>query len=373
MQAQSGTVRGFVTGAEGGEGLVGATVVLGVQDGEAKEATTTRSDGFYRLSGFEPGQYVLRVSFVGYQSYRDTLQIEQGETRTKSVSLEPTTKELQEVIVQAEGGAGRGGRPGGGAAGCPRRRRRLHHRASSTPARTAMSILSAYAKALGQLTDPRARSVIWLGIALAAGVFVLVWATVGWLLTDTALFQNTWLDSAVDVLGGLAVLAITWFLFPAVVSAFIAVFLDRVASAVERRHYPDLPAARDVPILEEVATALRFLAVLVALNLVALLFLLIPPVFPFVYYGVNGYLLGREYFEMVAARRLDAGSVRAARQRNRAERFLAGLVMAFLLTVPIVNLVAPVVGTAAMVHLFHGGRGSSHGATARAPATRSTG
>jgi uncharacterized protein involved in cysteine biosynthesis len=36
--------------------------------------------------------------------------------------------------------------------------------------------------------------------------------------------------------------------------------------------------------------------------------------------------------------------------------FLAGLVTAFLLTVPFVNLVAPIIGTAAMVHLFEAWR-----------------
>ncbi len=105
--AQSGTVKGFVTGAEGGEGLVGATVLLETPAGEAEKATTTGEDGFYRLGSIAPGEYVLQVSFVGYQSYRDTLRIIEGETRTESVSLAPTTKELEEVIVEAEGGAGR--------------------------------------------------------------------------------------------------------------------------------------------------------------------------------------------------------------------------------------------------------------------------
>jgi uncharacterized protein involved in cysteine biosynthesis len=88
------------------------------------------------------------------------------------------------------------------------------------------------------------------------------------------------------------------------------------------------------------------------LNLILLLFLLIPPVFPFVFYGVNGYLLGREYFELVAARRLDPAEARSLRRRHGRTLFIAGVLIAFLLTIPFVNLVAPLVGTAAMVHLF---------------------
>jgi uncharacterized protein involved in cysteine biosynthesis len=67
---------------------------------------------------------------------------------------------------------------------------------------------------------------------------------------------------------------------------------------------------------------------------------------------VNGYLLSCEYFELVALRRLEAGDVRSLRKAYGGPLFMAGVLIAFLLTVPLVNLVAPVIGTAAMVHLF---------------------
>jgi uncharacterized protein involved in cysteine biosynthesis len=157
-------------------------------------------------------------------------------------------------------------------------------------------------------------------------------------------------------LGGLATLVLTWLFFPAFVSGSIGLLLDRVANAVERRHYPHLPPAREAPISEVVVTTAKFLAILIGLNLVALVFLPFPPVFPFVFYAVNGYLLGREYFELVALRRVDATEAEAMRSRFRGRMFLAGLVTAFLLTVPFVNLVAPIIGTAAMVHLFEAWR-----------------
>ena len=72
------------------------------------------------------------------------------------------------------------------------------------------------------------------------------------------------------------------------------------------------------------------------------------------YLALNGYLLGREYFELVAGRRLPWSTVRALRQRTRARLWLAGAVIALLLTVPVLNLVAPVVAVAFMVHLFEG-------------------
>ena len=79
-----------------------------------------------------------------------------------------------------------------------------------------------------------------------------------------------------------------------------------------------------------------------------------PPVFPFVFYAVNGYLLGREYFEVVALRRHAAGGGHASlRRRHRGQLFLAGVIIAFLLTLPLINLIAPVIATAVMVHLYH--------------------
>jgi uncharacterized protein involved in cysteine biosynthesis len=93
---------------------------------------------------------------------------------------------------------------------------------------------------------------------------------------------------------------------------------------------------------------------MVALNLVILVFLPFAPIFPFVFYGVNGYLLGREYFELVAMRRAPSAEASALRRRHRLQAFATGLVIAALLTVPFINLLAPLLGTAAMVHVFEG-------------------
>lgn len=221
-------------------------------------------------------------------------------------------------------------------------------------------MIGAFSRAVAQLGDPPVRRVVWLGIAVALAALVVLWSAVGWLLTATSFFQALWLETVVDVLGGLvATLVVTWLMFPAVVSATVGVLLERVADAVERRHYPHLPPARSPPVAEVVLTALRFLAVMVVLNLFVLLFLLFPPVFPFVFYAVNGYLLSREYFELVAARRIAPAEARALRRSRRGRLFVAGVIIALMLTVPVVNLIAPIIGTAAMVHLFESWRASA--------------
>jgi CysZ protein len=225
-------------------------------------------------------------------------------------------------------------------------------------------VLAAFVKAIEQLGDPAIRRVLWVSLGLSVLAFALVWAGVGYLLTQTTVFQIGWLDTAIDVLGGFATLALSWLLFPAVVSTTTGFFLEGVADAVERRHYPNLPPARTQPLQEIFASTAKFFGLMLLLNLILLPVLLIPPVFPFVFYGINGYLLGREYFELVAARRLDPVERRSLRRRHGRTLFIAGMLIAFLLTVPIVNLIAPLVGTAAMVHLFEAIRHEARSASA---------
>jgi CysZ protein len=55
----------------------------------------------------------------------------------------------------------------------------------------------------------------------------------------------------------------------------------------------------------------------------------------------------------VALRRMDAATVTALRTREAWTVWTAGAIATALLSVPVLNLVAPVVGMAAMVHIFH--------------------
>ena len=223
-------------------------------------------------------------------------------------------------------------------------------------------MFGAFAKALDQFGDPQTRRVFWIGIAVAAVTFAGLWTAIFYLLASTQAFDGPWLgwlDWIADLLGGAVTLWLTWLLFPAVITLVVGIMLDSVAGAVEQRHYPYLPMAQGQSVLASALGALQFTAVLVVLNLFLLVFLLFPPVFPFVFYAVNGYLLGREYFELVALRRLVPAEATALRQRHSGSLLVTGVLIALLLTVPLVNLLIPVIATAAMVHLFESWRGDA--------------
>ncbi len=225
-------------------------------------------------------------------------------------------------------------------------------------------MFSALAKAFGQLSDPAFRQVLVRSVLAALVVFIGVWIAawfgVSWLgeaLSDWAALEpgGFWVEVvAWAVAGGgvAAVLVASFFLFPAVMLIALSLMLDDIAQAVERRHYPELPPARAQPIGEAILSALLFLAKSLVLNILALPLYLVPLLNLFVFYLLNGYLLGREYFELVAARRFDGKGVRRLRRRFRGQVMLAGVAIAFLLTVPIVNLVTPVVATGFMLHVF---------------------
>lgn len=228
----------------------------------------------------------------------------------------------------------------------------------------------ALTRALGQIPDPAFRRILLRSLAASIGVFVVLWvlawlgldwagaALADWLAADPEGLWGralAWLFGAASVV---AVLFASFLLFPAVVVLVMSLMLEEIARAVEQRHYPDLPTPRAQPLGEALGDAIAFTATTVALNLVALpLYLLLfflPPLNLFVFYWLNGYLLGREYFELVAARRLVSVERRRMRKAHRGRLLAAGVVIAFLTTLPLVNLVMPMVATGFMLHIFEG-------------------
>ena len=213
-------------------------------------------------------------------------------------------------------------------------------------------MVSALLHAFADVSAPAVRRLTALGLALALACFMLVWTVIAILLARTSLFEWGPLNWLVDMLGGLAVLVVSWLIFPAVVTIVMGFFLDRIAEAVEAMHYPGHGPARRSPIAETVATTVRLMAITLLLNLLALpVYIMAPGINFFVFLGINGYLFGREYFEVVALRRLDPIAARAARRRVAGRVFVAGVVIAGLFAIPLVNLIAAVIATAFMVHL----------------------
>jgi uncharacterized protein involved in cysteine biosynthesis len=215
-------------------------------------------------------------------------------------------------------------------------------------------VLHALLLGFRQLADPSAQRLLVRCVLLAIATFVLLLIAVAALLAALDPTGLVWVDTGLAIAGSAAVLVLAWLLFPVTIAITLGFFADDVAEAVERRHYPDLPPPSGMGVSASVWAALRFGAVALLLNLLVLPLYLLPGANLLIYLALNGYLLGREYFETVAARRLPGATVTALRRRLRARLWPAGVVIAALLAVPVFNLVAPVVAIAFMVHLFEG-------------------
>ncbi len=218
------------------------------------------------------------------------------------------------------------------------------------------NIISAFFKGLSQLSDLKTRSVVWASIGWTGLIVVLTWFGIWIVLKVTTFIAIGWLEIIFDFVSGFGALFLTWLLFPPVVIAVGGLLLERVAVAVEERHYPGLPQASGQSLMGGISSAVRLLGTTLGLNLLCLPLLLVPVIFPFVYYPLNGYLLSREYFEVAATRRLSNVDAKALRVKKQTLLTIIGTSYAFMLTVPLLNLITPVIATAAMVHLFHSWR-----------------
>lgn len=230
-------------------------------------------------------------------------------------------------------------------------------------------MLKALSRAFGQSFDPAFRRVFNRSLLFSLVTFIAVWLAswfaldwagaglIAWLRDWTG--DGAWiapLEWLVDAAAIGAIAVASFFLFPAVMASIMALLLEDIAKAVERRYYPDLPPAREQPLAEAILGGLVFAAVTLILNLLVLplylVLLFVPPLNFVLFYLLNGYLLGREYFELVAVRRLDLPATKRLRRDFRGRVILAGAVITFLLTIPLVNLVTPIIATAFMLHTF---------------------
>ncbi|WP_400082994.1 EI24 domain-containing protein [Yoonia sp. R78084] len=223
-------------------------------------------------------------------------------------------------------------------------------------------ILASFLKAIAQLPDPRFRSVLWRGIGLTIALLVGLYAGLLWLIewltaapiTLPGVGEVTWIGDLLSwgSLGLIIVMSI--FLMVPVASAITSLFLDEVAQAVEDKHFPTLPAVPHVTFWDGLRDSVNFLGVLIVANLFAfILYGLFPFAALFIFYALNGFLLGREYFTLAAMRRVGRVRAKALRKEHQAKIWLAGCLMAVPLSFPLINLVIPILGAATFTHLYH--------------------
>jgi uncharacterized protein involved in cysteine biosynthesis len=227
-------------------------------------------------------------------------------------------------------------------------------------------MLEAAANALAQMFSPPLRSVLFKSIGLALALIIVIGIALDrllvWLLGSgigslenqvggTGHVPLSILAWVLSFAAGLGIVVGGVLLMPAVAAFVASFFVDEIAEEVERAYYPADPPGVALPfwraVLDGVKTAL--LAVLV--YLCALPLLLFAGIGAVLFFFATGWLLGREYFRLAAMRFHPPAEANALRKRHATTVFVAGLIIAAFVSIPIVNLATPLFGMAFMVHM----------------------
>ncbi len=222
-------------------------------------------------------------------------------------------------------------------------------------------MVRAFFLSIGQLGDPRIIAVFLKSLAITllilAGLCAGLWFGAGWLAARFGLGDSA--GALVETAAVLTALGVAWLLFRVIAIGVMDVFADQVVVAVERKHYPQaLAEARDVPLGRSIAMGLgsagRAILINLAVSPLYLLLFFTGVGLPLLFLIVNGWLLGHDLGEMVAARHIPRAGMKNWRGSTAFQRFTLGLVGTAMFLVPILNLLAPVLGAAMATHLFHG-------------------
>jgi CysZ protein len=159
---------------------------------------------------------------------------------------------------------------------------------------------------------------------------------------------DSWFDAGATFISGL----IAYFIYPLLLPLIISLFDTAIADAIERDEYPQLPA-KTPPYWPTLLQDAKFVGKVILINIVVLPLYLLPFVNLFLYYIVNGYLLGTEFFNIVAGRHMTRAEATVLRKKYRGSLISIGVLITVSSTIPLLNLIAPMLGVIMMVHFFH--------------------
>jgi CysZ protein len=209
-------------------------------------------------------------------------------------------------------------------------------------------------KALGMIFEPAFLGVVFRSLLLTLLLFGLAFAAVQYGLQLLPPSPWHWLNSAVDIIAPVLVVVALLFFGAPVAAMFASLFLNGVAKRVEAKYYPADTTAAGAPFLSYLFVGLRLAAEVIVVT-VALLpaDVMLPTPGSLATLLADGWLLGREFFELAALRHLSRAETDSMRKRHATGILGAGIVIALLSMIPVVNFFAPLFGVAFMVHVFH--------------------
>jgi CysZ protein len=206
--------------------------------------------------------------------------------------------------------------------------------------------------AFAQIFSPPFRRVMWKSIGLTAAILVLIGVALDRLALSYVHVGPAWLSFIISTAVALGLIVSMIFLAPPTASLVASFYLDDIASIVERSIDPSGPPGRPLPFAPSLMLGLRFAALSLLVNVVVLALTIFTGVGLAAFFVLNGYLLGREYFELAAMRHVSAAEARALFDRRWLEAFAAGALVTVLAAVPVLNLLTPLFATAFLTRVY---------------------
>lgn len=223
-------------------------------------------------------------------------------------------------------------------------------------------MFQAASRAMSQVFEPPFRKIFLKMLGFTLAILIVIWialqAIVSHLLGVAATEWGdgsawiSWTEWSISLLTGIGAVFVLGFLIAPISALLAGLFQDDIADIVDARDYPGDRPGSALPLSKSLIHTIKFTGVVIAGNIFALLLLLVPGVNLIAFFVVNGYLLGREFFEFAAMRFMPPAEAKAFRRARGGTVFMAGLIIACLLAVPILNLVTPIFATIFMLHLY---------------------
>ena len=208
-------------------------------------------------------------------------------------------------------------------------------------------------KAANTLFDRTLSGVVAKSLLLTFILYAALFVAVLYGVHHLPVLGAPWINAAIDFLTPVLLILLVFFLGAPVAALFASFYLEGIARKIEAEYYPADPRASGAPFGAALFAGLRLATLVILVDLALLpVDVAVPGIAELVTLLVNGWLLGREYFELVALRHFSRTATYALRRRHAGGVFLAGAVISILTAVPLVNLFAPLIGTAFMVHVF---------------------
>ena len=196
------------------------------------------------------------------------------------------------------------------------------------------------------------RRVMWKSLGLTTAILLIAGVGLDRLALSFVHVGPSWLSAALSVVVALGLIAGMIFLAAPTALLVASFFLDDIAAIVEREIDPYGAPGRPLPLPSSLVSGLRFAVLSILVNIAVLALTLFTGVGFVSFFLLNGYLLGREYFELAAMRHCSPPEAAALRRRNSGEVYIAGVIISGVVAVPVLNLLTPLFATAFMTRLY---------------------